>query len=107
MHHLTLLLVHLFTAIFFAGTVFFEVLMLEGIRRHVPHEAMRAAETAVGKRARRSMPVVLLALYGAGAAMAWQYRAVLARAQGKNFSPFMLRRAKISKSIFHASCRDL
>lgn len=78
MNYLTLLLLHLFAAIFFVGTVFFEVLMLEGIRRHVPGEAMRAVEAAIGKRARRIMPFALLVLYGAGLAMAWQYRSVLA-----------------------------
>jgi hypothetical protein len=36
-----ILLFHLFAALFFIGTVFFEVLMLEGIRKHVPREAMR------------------------------------------------------------------
>lgn len=78
MNYLALLLLHLFAAILFVGTVFFEVLMLEGIRRHVPREAMRAVESAIGQRARRVMPFALLVLYGAGLAMAWQYRAALA-----------------------------
>ena len=79
MDYFALLVLHLFAAILFVGTVFFEVLMLEGIRRHVPREAMRAVEAAIGKRARRLMPFALVVLYGAGLSMAWRYHAVLAR----------------------------
>jgi len=70
---------HLFAAILFVGTVFFEVLMLEGIRRHVPREAMRAVESAIGRRARRLMPFAIIILYGAGVGMAWRYHTVLAQ----------------------------
>lgn len=79
MDYFTLLVLHLFAAILFVGTVFFEVLILEGIRRHVPREAMRAVESAIGQRARRLMPFAILVLYGAGLGMAWRYHAVLAR----------------------------
>jgi hypothetical protein len=58
--------------------VFFEVLMLEGIRKHVPREAMRTLEIAIGDRARRIMPWVLLVLYSAGIGLAWHHRAALA-----------------------------
>jgi len=78
MNYLTLLLLHLFAAIFFVGTVFFEVLMLEGVRRHVPKDVMRAIESAIGKRARRIMPWVILVLYGAGLGLALRYTGVLA-----------------------------
>src|SRR3546814_3272535 len=55
-----LLTLHLFAALFFVGTVFFEVLMLEGVRKHVPRDVMRTMEIAIGTRARRIMPWVLL-----------------------------------------------
>nr|WP_218940620.1 hypothetical protein [Pusillimonas noertemannii] len=74
-----MLVLHLFAAILFVGTVFFEVLMLEGIRRHVPREAMRAVESAIGQRARRLMPFAIIILYGAGLGMAWRYHTVLAQ----------------------------
>jgi len=77
--YFTLLVLHLFAAILFVGTVFFEVLMLEGIRRHVPREAMRAVESAIGRRARRLMPFAIIILYGAGVGMAWRYHTVLAQ----------------------------
>ena len=71
------LTLHLFAALIFVGTVFFEVLILEGVRKHVPSGVMRQIELAIGKRARSLMPWVLLVLYGAGISMAWQHRAAL------------------------------
>src|SRR3990167_8003018 len=35
-----LLILHLFAALMFIGTVFFEVLILESVRKHVPAEAI-------------------------------------------------------------------
>ncbi|MCC6610694.1 MAG: hypothetical protein IT515_13600 [Burkholderiales bacterium] len=78
MNHFTLLTLHLFAAIMFVGTVFFEVLILEGIRKPVGREVMRTVELAIAQRARRLMPYVMLVLYAAGFGMAWQYRGVLA-----------------------------
>ncbi|QIL80246.1 hypothetical protein G7047_10285 [Diaphorobacter sp. HDW4A] len=74
-----LLTIHLFAALFFIGVVFFEVLMLEPLRAQMPREAMRQLESAVGARARKIMPWVLLCLYGAGIGMAWMaYGSLLA-----------------------------
>lgn len=78
MNHTVLLTLHLFAAFVFVGTVFFEVLILEGIRPHVPRDAMRLVEGAIGRRARKLMPWAILVLYGAGIGMAWQYRSILA-----------------------------
>src|SRR3546814_11838674 len=80
-----LLTLHLFAALFFVGTVFFEVLMLEGVRKHVPRDVMRTMEIAIGTRARRIMPWVLLVLYGAGAGRAWHTRAALANPLNSSF----------------------
>jgi hypothetical protein len=51
MSHFVLVTLHLFAAIMFVGTVFFEVLILEGIRKPVGRETMRTVETAIGRRA--------------------------------------------------------
>jgi hypothetical protein len=51
-----LLALHLLAAIAFAGTVFFEVVMLEGVRRHLPQQMMREVERAIGNRATAVMP---------------------------------------------------
>jgi hypothetical protein len=78
MSHFVLVTLHLFAAIMFVGTVFFEIIILEGIRKPVGREAMRTVETAIDRRARRVMPFVVAALYGGGIAMARYYRDDLA-----------------------------
>jgi hypothetical protein len=86
MSHFVLVTLHLFAAIMFVGTVFFEVLILEGIRKPVGREIMRTVELAIARRARRLMPFVILVLYAAGLAMAWQYRSDLAHPFTSSFA---------------------
>ena len=81
-----LLVLHLFAALLFVGTVFFEVLILDRVRRRVPARAMRQVEAAIGRRARAIMPWVLLVLYGSGLGMAWQYRAALVHPLSSGFA---------------------
>ena len=89
MSHFVLVTLHLFAAIMFVGTVFFEVLILEGIRKPVGREVMRTVETAIGRRARRLMPFVIVLLYGAGIAMAWQYRDALSHPFASSFATLL------------------
>lgn len=70
MDHLVLVTLHLFAAIFFVGAVFFEVTILEAIRKPVGREVMRAVESAIGRRERRVMPFVILIFYSAWIATA-------------------------------------
>lgn len=44
------LIVHIFAAVMFVGTVFFEVLILEGVRKKVSPRFMEALEGAMGGR---------------------------------------------------------
>ncbi|ODT15154.1 MAG: hypothetical protein ABS35_32390 [Kaistia sp. SCN 65-12] len=99
MSHFVLVTLHLFAAIVFVGTVFFEVLILEGIRKPVGREAMRAVETAIGRRARRFMPFVVATLYGAGIAMAWQYRDVLAHPFDSSFATLLSIKIVLAASV--------
>jgi hypothetical protein len=99
MGYFSLVTLHLFAAILFVGTVFFEVLILEGIRKPVGREAMRAVETAIGQRARRLMPFVILVLYGAGIGMAWQYRDVLAHPFGSGFATLLWIKIVLAASV--------
>ncbi|MBS0316589.1 MAG: hypothetical protein JSR49_05640 [Proteobacteria bacterium] len=78
MSYPVLLTLHLFAALIFIGTVFFEVLVLERVRRMVPPDAMRVVERAIGTRARSFMPWVILVLFGAGIGMAAHYGSALA-----------------------------
>lgn len=99
MGHLVLVILHLFAAIFFVGTVFFEVTILEAIRKPVGREAMRTLESAIGQRARRVMPFVILILYSAGIAMAWQYRDALAHPFDSDFATLLALKIALALSV--------
>lgn len=99
MSHFVLVTLHLFAAIMFVGTVFFEVLILEGIRKPVGRETMRTVDTAIGQRARRVMPFVVTILYGAGIAMAWQYRADLAHPFESSFATLLSIKIVLALSV--------
>lgn len=86
-HYSALLTVHLFAALVFAGSVFFEVLILEGVRNKVPKGMMDAVEYAIVARARWIMPWVLLCLYGTGLSMVFfNYLPLLANPFSSSFS---------------------
>jgi len=98
-NHFALLVLHLFAAIMFVGTVFFEGLILEGIRKQVGREAMRKVELAIGQRARRLMPFVMLVLYGAGISMAWQYRGALSDPFSSSFALLLWLKIALAISV--------
>lgn len=99
MSYPVLVTLHLFGALVFVGAVFFEVLILEGARKHVDRQAMYSVEQAIGRRARRLMPWVLLVLYGAGVAMAWHYRAVLAHPLQSAFGTLLTLKIVLALSV--------
>lgn len=99
MNYSVLITLHLFAAFIFVGTVFFEVLMLEGIRKHVARDSMREVERAIGKRARQIMPWTLLVLYGAGIGMAWHYRAILAHPLDSSFGTLLTIKIVLALSV--------
>lgn len=86
MSHSLLLTLHLLAAIAFSGAVFFEVMVLEGARSALPRALQSDIQRAIGNRAVRVMPWVLLVLYSAGLGMAWQYRALLSHPLATAFS---------------------
>lgn len=86
MSYPVLVTIHLFAAIMFVGTVFFEVLILEGIRKPLGRDTMRQVEIEIGRRARRLMPYVIAILFAAGLAMAWRYRDQLAHPFDSSFA---------------------
>jgi len=94
-----LLLLHLFAAIMFVGTVFFEVLILEGIRKSLGREIMRTVELNIARRARRLMPFVMVVLFGAGIAMAWSYRGALADPFGSTFATLLWIKIALALSV--------
>lgn len=103
-----LLILHLFAALIFIGTVFFEVLILESVRKQVPAEAMRLIEQGIGRRARQLMPWVLLALFGAGLGMLWlRYLPALAAPLASSFNTLLTLKLMLAVSVlghFSAPC---
>ncbi len=99
MTHFALVTLHLFAAIMFVGTVFFEVLILESIREPVGREVMRTIELAIARRAKRFMPFVMLVLFGAGIGMAWQYRSALAHPLASSFALLLWIKIVLATSV--------
>ena len=58
---------HLLCAIMFIGVVFFEIVMIEGIRKRIGDELMERFENALVGRARKVMPYVVGLLFLSGA----------------------------------------
>lgn len=65
-----ILIIHLFCATIFIGIVAFEVLILEGIRRHLPEKTMSLVEQGIHVRGRKIMPYVVVSLFLSGIYMA-------------------------------------
>lgn len=94
-----LLILHLLAAIVFIGTVFFEVIMLEGVRRHLPRETMREVERAIGNRATQVMPFVLLVLYAAGVGLAWYHHGALIQLRHDQFGLLLAVKILLALSV--------
>ncbi|UUT22456.1 CopD family copper resistance protein [Pseudomonas sp. T8] len=95
-----LLSLHLFAALVFIGTVFFEVLFLEHIRKQLPAKLMVLLEQGIAGRARQLMPWVLLALFGAGLGMVWvRYLPVLAAPLASSFGSLLLLKIVLAASV--------
>ncbi|MFQ6572232.1 CopD family copper resistance protein [Pseudomonas sp. UM16] len=94
------LTLHLFAALIFIGTVFFEVLFLEAIRKQLPANLMLLLEQAIGQRARQLMPWVLLVLFGAGAGMVWlRYLPLLNTPLSSSFGTLLLAKIVLAASV--------
>ncbi|MFK8331469.1 CopD family copper resistance protein [Pseudomonas sp. BJa5] len=94
------LTLHLFAAVIFIGTVFFEVLFLRSIARQLPPRLMLLLEQAIGQRARQLMPWVLLVLFGAGLGMVWvRYLPVLAAPLQSSFGTLLLLKIIVAFSV--------
>lgn len=93
-------ILHLFAALMFIGTVFFEVLIFESVRKYVPAAAMRQVEQGIGKRARRLMPWVLLVLFSAGLGMVWtRYLPLLADPLASSFGTLLSLKILLALSV--------
>lgn len=100
-----LLTLHIFAGVMFIGTVFFEVLILEGIRKHTSTRFMAAIESAIGTRASRIMPWVLLTLYGSGISMVlYRYYPALLSPLDSTFGLLLSLKILLAISVFAHFC---
>ncbi len=73
MEYTTVQIVHLLCACLFIGVVFFELVILEGIRKSMAEETMTAVETGLIGRVKYIMPWVVGTLFLTGIALAVQH----------------------------------
>ncbi|MCG9657979.1 CopD family copper resistance protein [Vibrio mediterranei] len=73
MYYSVLVSLHLLCATIFIGIVAFEVLILEGIRPHLPAKTMSLVEQGIHLRGRKIMPFVVATLFITGAMMGYQH----------------------------------
>ena len=73
MFHPLAVTVHLLCATIFIGVVFFEVLLLEGVRQRLGDQLMEKVEHAIIARARSIMPFIVAALFASGIYLAHTY----------------------------------
>ncbi|WLG37350.1 hypothetical protein [Pseudomonas rhodesiae] len=100
MLYLLFLLAHLFAALIFIGTVFFEVLILAKVQAQLPARARVLLEQGIGRRARALMPWVLLVLFGAGLGMVWlRYLPVLAAPTASSFGMLLSLKLLLAASV--------
>lgn len=94
------LTLHLFAALIFIGTVFFEVLFLGSLRKQLPARVMPLLEEGIGRRARQLMPWVLLILFGAGLGMVGlRYLPVLAAPLASSFGTLLTLKIILAGSV--------
>lgn len=99
MSYLVLKFVHLAAAAFFIGGVFFELMILSRAARVLDQAPREQLSKALGQRARRVMHWVVLALYGAGLGLAWQYRAVLHDPFASSFGTLLVLKICLALSV--------
>ncbi|MCY1501862.1 hypothetical protein D9M68_359480 [compost metagenome] len=99
MTYLLLKFVHLTAAAFFIGGVFFEVMILSRAARQLEAEPRERLSKALGQRARKVMHWVVLALYGAGLGLAWQYRGALHAPFASSFGTLLMLKIVLALSI--------
>ena len=92
--------VHLFAALIFIGAVFFEVLIMESVRKRLPAEVMRMVEEGVGRRGRQLMPWVLLVLFSAGLGMvSLRYLPALGNPSASSFGTLLTLKIILASSV--------
>jgi hypothetical protein len=94
-----LLVTHLLAAIAFIGTLFFEVVIWHRAREQLTDTAQSTADQAIAVRSRKVLHGVVVLLYGAGIALAWQHRGVLSQPLASSFGTLLSLKIVLALSI--------
>ncbi|MDQ0127022.1 hypothetical protein J2W17_006020 [Pseudomonas lini] len=94
-----LLVTHLLAAIAFIGTLFFEVVIWHRAREQLTETAQSTADQAIAVRSRKVLHGVVVLLYGAGIALAWQHRGVLSQPLASSFGTLLSLKIVLALSI--------
>lgn len=94
-----LLVTHLLAAIAFIGTLFFEVVIWHRAREQLADTAQSTADQAIAVRSRKVLHGVVVLLYGAGIALAWQHRGVLSQPLASSFGTLLSLKIVLALSI--------
>jgi hypothetical protein len=94
-----LLVTHLLAAIAFIGTLFFEVVIWHRAREQLTNTAQSTADQAIAVRSRKVLHGVVVLLYGAGIALAWQHRGVLSQPLASSFGTLLSLKIVLALSI--------
>lgn len=94
-----LLVIHLLAAIAFIGTLFFEVFIWHAARGPLTQIVRDGADQAIAHRSRHVLHGVVLVLYGAGMALAWQHRGALIQPLGNSFGLLLSLKILLALSI--------
>ncbi len=92
-------IIHLLCGIGFIGVVFFELVILEGMRRPLGPQRMAEVELALINRARRIMPWVVGTLFASGAGLAYFHRAALAQVFESSFGTLLALKILLAFSV--------
>ena len=93
-------IVHLLAGIMFIGAVFFEVLVLARITPQISTESLTEVQRAIGERLRVVLHWVVLFVYGAGIALAWQHRSALAAPWNSSFGTLLMVKILLAIGVF-------
>jgi hypothetical protein len=99
MHYGVVHFIHLLCGILFIGVVFFEVVMLEGIRKHIGSETMAGVEQGLLSRAKRIMPWVVGTLFLSGIGLAYTHREALLAPMESSFGMLLAIKIALALSV--------
>lgn len=94
-----LIVIHLLCATLFIGVVFFEVVILEGIRKHIGDALMPKVEEGLIRRARKVMPWVVATLFISGITMASFHWDSLKQPQNSSFGTLLAIKILLAISV--------